>query len=311
MNEEHNDQQLDAAYRRASGSEAGRPEAKTRTAILAEAAAAAHRRRPAANDSRYLLRAVAGLAVIGVGLLVWRQTDHRLPGEAPALDLPVAQDSVESAAGQAFVPDPEVQPELPPVQEPTDRVAAESAQKNEAQPAPAPPAAPAAAPDQAMVAQAQSASVAPPPPPLPSVSRRATAVDEDESDSLEEVQVTGSRVQRERRTVGPRDNVPAPAAGAASNADEPAVRAEPSADALLREYFPAQYQSSTPRRVWLVRDEDGVVLDVGELGPREQLAGQISSIRRSLNLRELSPGAVQSVPNARGQLIELTILQAR
>lgn len=85
MSQDHRDTRLDAAYQRASQSEAGRPAASTRAAILEEAAAAARRRAPAANDSRYLWRAVAGLAVIGVAVLVWRQTDVRMPGEAPQM----------------------------------------------------------------------------------------------------------------------------------------------------------------------------------------------------------------------------------
>ena len=83
MSAEDNDPLL-RDYRRASADEAGRPGEATRLAILAEARAAARRRQPAANDSRYVLRAMAGVAAIGVALLVWRQMDHRLPGTPPA-----------------------------------------------------------------------------------------------------------------------------------------------------------------------------------------------------------------------------------
>jgi hypothetical protein len=234
MNEEHKDQQLDAAYRQASATEAGRPDAKTRAAILAEAAAAARRRVPAANESRYLLRAVAGIAVVGVGLLLWRQTDHRLPGEAPVLEVPrVAQQSAEPEADLAFVPDP---------QEARSRVA----------PSPA---------------------VLPEPPPA-------------ERDELEEMQVTGARVQ----------------AG---------VPSELSAEELLRRHFPAQYEGDATRRVWLVRNAAGEVVRTGELDDGEQLAELIPEIQRSLGMRELAPQAVHSLRNARGQPVELSILQAR
>ncbi|MEO6366840.1 MAG: hypothetical protein ABIP38_02490, partial [Steroidobacteraceae bacterium] len=70
-------------YRRASAEQAGRPGAAVRKAILAEAAAAANRRAPAANDSRYLWRGIAGVAVLGFAILMWKQVDHRIPGEAP------------------------------------------------------------------------------------------------------------------------------------------------------------------------------------------------------------------------------------
>ncbi len=79
-----------AAYRRASVADAGRPSAKTRDAILAEARAVAGRRAPAANDSRFSWRMAAGLAVVGLALLVWRQ----LPREAV---VPAAQEPVVTA----------------------------------------------------------------------------------------------------------------------------------------------------------------------------------------------------------------------
>lgn len=84
MNEDPRDQIIDAAYRRASEAEAGGPSAGTRAAILAEAEAASRRRAPVANDSRYRWGAVAAVAVIGLGVLIWRQTDVRMPGELPA-----------------------------------------------------------------------------------------------------------------------------------------------------------------------------------------------------------------------------------
>jgi hypothetical protein len=67
--------ELTEAYRHASAKDAGRPDDATRRAILAEAEAAARRRRPA-NDARYVVRAVAGIAVIGVAIVLWRQMDQ-------------------------------------------------------------------------------------------------------------------------------------------------------------------------------------------------------------------------------------------
>jgi hypothetical protein len=271
MNEEQKERQLDAAYRRASASEAGRPDAKTRAAILAEAAAAARRRAPAANESRYLMRALAGLAVIGVGLLVWRQTDHRLPGEAQPIDVPVAQQP-EPAAESAYVPDP------------GDAPAPDAAAELRASPPPAPP------------------------PSAPTVSERASAQDSVERSELEEVQVTGARVQSRRPTVGPRSTEPA-AAGA--SAAQEIAGAEPSAEDLLREHFPGQYQSDTPRRLWLVRNAGGEVTRTGELAAGQQLDGQLESIRQALGARELAVEAVHTLRNARGQRVEISLLRAR
>lgn len=319
MNQEHEDQRLDAAYRQASRGEAGRPGAGTRAAILAEAAAAARRRTPAANESRYLLRAVAGIAVLGVALLLWRQTDHRLPGEAPSLDVPVTQQAMRQEADSAFVPDeptppPQAPGELPPSSAQSS-VAPANAQKN-APPAPQPPPAESAAvAGNSIAVQPENRAVPPPPPPpppspSPQLTQRAPDL-VDENAQLEEVQVTGSRVLRERRMVGPRGTVPAPAGGAAPAAAQDALRDEPSAEELLQDYFPAQYQSGTPRRVWLVRDAEGSVWSTGELGPREQLADQLASIRRSLDARDIEVQSVQSVPNGRAVQVELTILQVR
>ena len=83
-------------YRRASDANAGSPAAATRAAILAEARAAALRRTPAANDSRYVWRAAAGIAVLGVAVILWRQANHNV-----APDLTVA--APESAAATQSV----------------------------------------------------------------------------------------------------------------------------------------------------------------------------------------------------------------
>jgi hypothetical protein len=74
---------LTREYRSVSAADAGRPAAATRAAILAEARAAALRRRPAANDSGIWWRAAASVAVVGVGLLIWRQVDRAVAPLAP------------------------------------------------------------------------------------------------------------------------------------------------------------------------------------------------------------------------------------
>lgn len=296
MNEEQKDQQLDAAYKRASASDAGRPDAKTRAAILAEAAAAARRRTPAANESRYLMRAVAGLAVIGVGLLVWRQADHRLPGEGQSIEVPVAQQAQQSqlAAESAHVPDPDEPPVPVAPQEQRSRQAAADA----APPPTAEKSEPASPRAQADVAR-QASAFEP-----PATAERETA----DRTALEEVQVTGARILQPRRTVGPRNTVPMPGEGPAALG---ITRDELSTEELLRAHFPDQYQSATPRRVWLVRDAGGDVTRTGELAPGQQLDGQLATISQSLGASGLTVESVQSLRNARGQLIEITLLRAR
>jgi hypothetical protein len=99
--------ELARAYRGASAGEAGRPDASTRAAILAEARAAAFRRAPAANDSRYFRRAAAGIAVLGVAVLLWRQADRNLTPDLTVAtgDRPVAEHAEpETAARTAAAP---------------------------------------------------------------------------------------------------------------------------------------------------------------------------------------------------------------
>lgn len=98
MNEDPRDHELDAAYRRASEADAGRPSASTRAAIRAQAEASARRRTPAANDPRFRWGAVAAVAVIGIGVLIWRQTDVRMPGEFPAPEVMMEVQSGTTAA---------------------------------------------------------------------------------------------------------------------------------------------------------------------------------------------------------------------
>jgi hypothetical protein len=98
--------ELARAYRGASEGEAGRPDASTRAAILAEARAAALRRTTAANDSRYFRRAAAGIAILGVAVLLWRQADRNLtPDLAVATgNRPVAEHAEPETAARAAAP---------------------------------------------------------------------------------------------------------------------------------------------------------------------------------------------------------------
>ncbi len=109
------DDKLDALWRSATAADAERPAAQTRAAILAEAAAEARRRAPAANAPRYWMRVAAGVAVVGVGLMLWRQTEPPLPGEMPVA-APMMQErapEADAVAVPAPAPAPRAQATLP------------------------------------------------------------------------------------------------------------------------------------------------------------------------------------------------------
>lgn len=297
------DKALDAAWRRASAADAGRPSAKTRAAILAEAAAQARRRQPAANEPRYWMRVVAGVAVVGVGVMLWRQTDVRLPGEPPVVVVPVVQEesavTVESAAPseQGFSQAPPAEsPAAPPSAGREDSarrrvdVAEEQERKAAAADVPSPPA-------------EQAVPVAPPPvqiqaPVTTTAQDAAGGREADEGLDLQEVQVTGTRVQRRERAVGPR------AMPGATTA--PRTGPAPTAAELLRTHFPQQNASAQPHRLWVVLDAASGVVAMGELEPDQQLETLASQIERDAG-RSPGPWQVERISNARGQPIELAI----
>lgn len=79
--------QLDRAYHEASARDSARPGPQVRAAILEQARASA---RPAANDSRWHWRAVAGIAAVAlVGVLAWHFT-RVAPPELVARTMPPA-----------------------------------------------------------------------------------------------------------------------------------------------------------------------------------------------------------------------------
>lgn len=278
MNHDERDQQLDADYRRASEQDAGRPASATRVAILAEAAAAAAARRratPAANEPRYWMRAVAGLAVVGVGILLWRQTDHRLPGESTVmvvesqqLQEAAAPTAVADAAAPAPAAEESALQASPPV---ASRQAANAGAAT----------AEADAPATADLAREQRAAQPAQAPPTVATESQQKAAAPQGVDELEEVAVTATA---------------AFAAGAGSEAD-----------GLLRQHFPSQYQSDSPHRLWLVRNAAGEVLQKGELAAGESRAD--IDARLAGNQPDRRPGTwrTSTVTNARGQAIELSV----
>lgn len=285
MNHDRRDEELDAAYRRASAAQAGRPDARTRAAILAEAAAATRRRTPAANAPRYWMRAVAGIAVVGVALLVWRQVDYRPPGEDAAV-VTVQAMREESAGAQSSAP-----------------VAANELQADLATPAPTQPfVAPQPPPDlqQGVPRQATSTEQAQlkaqQPADVAADRQRAPAALESR-DAVEEVAVTGARI-----ATAPAPATPPPPAVTRSQllpAFDPAE--------LLRRHFPAQYAGNTPHRLWLVLDAAGEVVQQGELAPGESLAVLAPRIAAALGDRAPGPWQSHRLENATGQAVDLAI----
>lgn len=356
MNQPPQDTLLEA-YRRASKADAGRPAAATRNAILAEAAKVAQRA-PAANASRYWPRMAAGIAVLGLGVLLWRQTDYRMPGDAPVVMAPM-QAEAEVARERVPAPPPASEPApastRPPASAPTpvptpqrgaaraDRqVATAAAPAAPAPPEPAPqPAPPDPFPDTPRVAAtevpppippavlapstaAPSPAAPPPAAPAPPVVEGASPplLSQNDAEKLElsEVQVTGTR-----RVPPASSGAPPPRAGAAARAGGPGGaggaggagggasrggRASlPQVDriALLRQYFPAQYQSEAPHSLWLVQSAAGEVLHSGELAPGQRLEDLAPQIADALGGRVPGPWQSETVRNARGQPIELAI----
>jgi hypothetical protein len=129
------DDELTRAYRRASDAEAGRPDPAVRAAVLAEARAAALRRTPAANDRRFLWRAVAGVAVLGVAVLLWREVQVPLTPLANVA-APVPQSDLAAEDAGAAAPAANVQAKQAQSETRTD-----AAEAQQAAPAAAPSAA--------------------------------------------------------------------------------------------------------------------------------------------------------------------------
>jgi hypothetical protein len=297
---DENTEDLNAAYRRVSAADAGRPSETVRRAILAEAQAAALRRARPANDARYWLRGVAGVAVLGFAVLVWQQMDHRLPTEVPAvvttesetLPAPVMESArdaaapviVEPAAAAPKPPSPaastarelskreSIAQEMPPppaVEQPAENLAAASA--TTATPAPL-----VSVPSPA----SETVSVAAAAPALRADKARTAGAFEEER-VLEEVAVTGSRVTAARKSA--------------------------SSATLLEQYFPEQHRSDSPQAVWLVRDASGNVLATGVLDVGEKIEDRSAEIAEEVGVSQLGRWRQERVRNARGKRVTLHV----
>jgi hypothetical protein len=284
--------ELLASYRRASTADAGRPAAKTREAILAEARAAAARRAPAANDSRVSWRMAAGLAVIGVALLIWRQ----LPRDAAA---PLRER--EPAVVVTDIPErgvPAVTLEMP---------------------APAPAAAPAPAPATEARDRARSEAA-------PAAKASAAAESERRQDSREESTAMANMTDRPLAPPPPvivnldvREPVPE-ASPDLTGAQQPfgvaRARSEtgasrPAVEALVRREFPTLLNDTTPPPgVWIIQDAGGRTLRTGTLAAGESLGSVLTRLQREMPERRLRPFEIVTVRGAQGATVPVGLSRA-
>jgi hypothetical protein len=263
------DQQLLNQYRSASTQDAGAPPIAIRKAVLAEAAAAARRREPAANDSKYIWRAAAGIGVIGIALLIWRQSapqlDHMSAAKAETTAAPMTEQRADDrlanattapAATATSEAEPAKDQYIAPVSAavpttaPTPPMASERsrAAKTEASPRPEPAAPPLI--ENVQVADTQAAAAAPPAAPP---TERAMAGD----------------------AAAPEVAAAAPAA-TSRQADfaTAARRSEPiaTADQLFRKHFTSATMSGNETNIaWLVLTINDQVVEKGLVSPTANL----------------------------------------
>jgi hypothetical protein len=167
------DEELSLRHRRASEASAGAPSAATRAAIRREAEAQAAARRaadgrpPAANDSRWLMRAVAGLAVVAIAAGLWWQLRPQVGSVTPVAQVsqvePVAQVAAVPEAAESQrrleLPPPRPPPALAGTAPTAGKLPAATAAPAMVAAAPVPPP-PAAAPATALADAAQTAPAA-------------------------------------------------------------------------------------------------------------------------------------------------------
>ena len=308
------DDDLDKAYQQASAQSSGLPSGATRAAILAEARAAALRRTPAANDSRYVWRAVAGMAMLGVAVLIWRQTDTRLPTSTPMLPSAPVLEPAEQRAADVAPPEPAA---APPTVAPSIESAAQSIDREFRSQDVA--RADAAAP-------IQSAE-------RPEVANVAGAADSAEASAASAAAEAADAAGAAAIAAPPPETVraaPAPSASASASGAESARRRESlarsaSQDAspearlentdatnLVRRYFPEHFESDNPPvQLWVVIDASGRVLESGSrasfvdwaqlTAPRTRGASSRSATRAAGRSRSAWRSAADQVGAVEGQ----------
>ena len=268
--------ELTRAYRSASDAQAGSPAASTRAAILAEARAATRKRTPAANDSRYVWRAAAGIAVLGVAVILWRQTDHRL-----APDLAAAPENTVAARSPVEAPQPAADGAR------SDSAGAGTIAENRP----------------ATVRLAESTAKD-----EKKMSSKAATAREETSAELAASQVVASEVtasaappaQLARASADAAAPVPPPAAAQAAGA----VRRQNSVDyqQLVQREFPDTWKGTEPPHiVWVVLDANGKVLRKGELSPG-------ASVTADQPFESQRPWQMVKVVTASGSSLQLAVM---
>ncbi len=249
---EEPDQKIDQRYREVSAADAGVPPPRVRRAVLEEARAVQRKQMPAANDSRYLWRAVAGVAVLGIGVLLWRQIPYSGPSSAPTLPPAVV---VPSAP----------RPEPTPVS-PAESTAAETADSRSASrtdsPAPRPTARQEVSQEQEIDRRAESelaeAALSEPrafPQTVADASAQAAptvaaaAAPTGAASDIAKASST-AETQRSATSAGNRMRLERAADGTASN----------TAQSLLLQAFPQLWNSDITVRVWIVTDDQGKIV---------------------------------------------------
>lgn len=261
--------ELADAYRSASDVQAGSPAAATRAAILAEARAAARKRTPAANDSRYVWRAAAGIAVLGVAVILWQQTDRRLAPElatAPentaavqspaAATQPAADVARSDAAGAGTAAE----------QRPTTVRPAEITAKDEKK-----------------------------------VPSRAASTSEEASAGLAASGVTAAQAPPQLARASADTAAPMPPPGAAQAAG--ALRQNSDYQQLVQREFPDAWNGKEPPHiVWVVLDADGKVLRKGELSPG-------ATVTADQPFESQRPWQMVKVVTASGSSLQLAVMR--
>ena len=265
--------EITRAYRSASDAQTGSPAASTRAAILAEARAAALKRTPAANDSRYVWRAAAGIAVLGVAVILWRQTDHKLAPVLAAPEVPTAvqfpaapqpaTDVVRNDAAGAS-PTTENRPTTVRLAEST----AKDKEERSSKAAPAREEAPAELAASQVVASEVTAPAAPP-------------------------------AQLARASADAAAPVPPPGAAQAAGA----VRQNRiDYQQLMQREFPEVWKGDEPpHTLWVVLDAEGKVLRKGELSPG-------ASVTADQPFESQRPWQMVKVVTASGSSLQLAVM---
>jgi hypothetical protein len=251
------EQELVDQYRIVSAEDAGPAPAAVRKAVLAEAAAAARRRQPAANDGKYLWRAVASIGVMAIALLIWRESEPEL-SRAPAGELrtvKAARDTTNAApAAQTSAPSAQIEHRSRPSQR--------QEKKAEAMPPPMP-----TSPSLSRSVQVAEAG-APSPARPPQDAERVDAVVQDAAAGA--VAAGAAEATTSVTAAAPAKAAKQPQSDVAASAGRSTQRLTPAQ--LYQLHFPDSNDANTETSIaWLLMNNAGEVLEKGRLLPSDSL----------------------------------------